>query len=116
MRTIEISYHYDDDQWWADALQLPGWTAVADSFEEVQLRAREGARFAADEPVIIVELGLPRAKVGNGTLGGNRSITVTAEVVGQIIAGGFSVVPGMPVKSIEEGEAAVQVGEVVPTG
>jgi predicted RNase H-like HicB family nuclease len=59
MRQIHIHYHRDGGSWWADSMDLPGWTAVGESIEEVRTLARAGAEEFAGEPVFLVESGDP---------------------------------------------------------
>lgn len=50
MKIISILYHREEEGWWADSSDLPGWTAAADSLEELRPLALEGAReFAGPE-------------------------------------------------------------------
>ncbi len=57
MRQIRIHYHRDGGSWWADSADLPGWTAVGDSIEQVRAQARAGAEEFAGEPVFLIESG-----------------------------------------------------------
>jgi predicted RNase H-like HicB family nuclease len=59
-REVRIRYHYDSKgTWWADSPDLPRFTAAGETFDAVRREAREGAAFFADEPVLVVEEGVP---------------------------------------------------------
>jgi predicted RNase H-like HicB family nuclease len=59
-REIRIRYHYEPDgAWWADSPDLERFTAAAETFAEVRRQAREGAEVFAEEPVMVVEEGVP---------------------------------------------------------
>lgn len=49
MRLIRVIYERDGDTWVATSPDLPAWTVVADTYEEANRLAEEGARFALDE-------------------------------------------------------------------
>jgi predicted RNase H-like HicB family nuclease len=59
MRKVRVIYHLDDDGWWAESPDVPGWTGVGDSFDEVRDLAHEGLPFFAEEDLSFEEIGLP---------------------------------------------------------
>lgn len=59
MRKVRAIYHREDDGWWAESPEVPGWTAVGGSFEEVRDLTHEGLPFFAEEELSIEEIGLP---------------------------------------------------------
>lgn len=64
--TVRVEYHHEDDAWWADSPDLPGWTAGGDTLAKARELVRSGLVFflededvdvlesAADQPVIVV--------------------------------------------------------------
>jgi predicted RNase H-like HicB family nuclease len=61
MRRVRVQYHLDEGSWWADSPDVPGFTAVAETLQELRPLAREGVCFALDEKVV-VEDTTPGAK------------------------------------------------------
>ena len=59
MRRVLVAYHHEPDGWWAESPDVPGWTAVGESFVEVRELAHEGLSFFLEEDVSIEEVGLP---------------------------------------------------------
>ena len=59
MRKVQVVYRRSEDGWWAESPDVPGWTAVGDSFEEVRDLAQEGLPFFAEEQLIVEEAKLP---------------------------------------------------------
>lgn len=56
MATAVVVYHHEDGSWWAESSDLPGYTAVADSFGDLRDLVIEGVPFFADdEDIEIVE-------------------------------------------------------------
>ncbi|MBB4663329.1 type II toxin-antitoxin system HicB family antitoxin [Conexibacter arvalis] len=49
MRTAQLIYHAEPEGWWAASPDLPGYSAVGASFEEVRGLVREGAPWWAEE-------------------------------------------------------------------
>jgi predicted RNase H-like HicB family nuclease len=65
MQVARIRYHAEHEGWWADSEELPGWTAVGKSFEEVRAEALRGVREFAGE-VLIEEEGVPLNPASSG--------------------------------------------------
>lgn len=59
MRSARVIYHEEHEGWWAESPEVPGWSGVGASFEEVSEMAKEGLPFFAEE-----ELHLHHLKVG----------------------------------------------------
>jgi predicted RNase H-like HicB family nuclease len=55
MDTVSVVYHHDPEAWWADSPDLPGWTATAETLDELRALADEGVRFSLDRDDVIVE-------------------------------------------------------------
>lgn len=47
--TIRVIHHLEDDCWWAESPDVPGWTAVGATFAEIRKLAEEGVRFALEQ-------------------------------------------------------------------
>lgn len=57
MNQVTVTYHHEEGQWWAEALELEGFTVVGRSFAEVQQLVSEGVAFYLnDAPFSLVEL------------------------------------------------------------
>lgn len=54
MKTVTVVYHLEDGSWWAEADEVPGFVAGADTFEETRDRVHEGLEFDL-EPVEVDE-------------------------------------------------------------
>lgn len=37
----DLTVHYEDGTWWAESTNLPGWTAVADTTDQLNALLRE---------------------------------------------------------------------------
>lgn len=56
MRQITVTYHCDDGMWWADSSDLPGFSAAADTLDQLRDEVRAGVAFAIDDaPHMILE-------------------------------------------------------------
>jgi len=49
MTKVLVRYHHEDGSWWAESDQLPGFSAAAGTFDELDVLVREGVAFATDE-------------------------------------------------------------------
>lgn len=49
MRTAQLIYHDAPEGWWAASPDLPGYSAVGTTLDEVRALAREGAPWYAEE-------------------------------------------------------------------
>jgi predicted RNase H-like HicB family nuclease len=56
---VHVRYHFEEDSWWADSPDIEGYSAAADSFDEVRAQVREGMPFFLGEAAAIVEEGVP---------------------------------------------------------
>jgi hypothetical protein len=55
MKMIHVQYHSESDGWWADSVDLPGWTAVAESYADLRTLAREGVHEFVGRDALIFE-------------------------------------------------------------
>ena len=62
---VVIDYHHEPEGWWADSDDLPGFTAVGATYDEVRELAHSGAEFYLERPVE-VEDRPPRIHRGAG--------------------------------------------------
>ncbi len=53
MDSIRVIYHHEDEGWWAESPDVAGWTAAADSYEEVRRLAEEGIPWALERDVAL---------------------------------------------------------------
>jgi predicted RNase H-like HicB family nuclease len=61
METIRVIYHHEDQTWWAESPDVAGWTAAADTYDEVRVLAEEGVRFALERDDLVVEHFVPES-------------------------------------------------------
>jgi predicted RNase H-like HicB family nuclease len=64
MRSIHVIYHHEEGSWWAESPDLKGWTAIADTYEEIVELVEEGIPFALEceaELEHVVPAGATRA-------------------------------------------------------
>lgn len=54
MREIQIFMHEEPEGWWAESPQMPGWSAAAETAEELQALAAEGVEFEGLAPANLV--------------------------------------------------------------
>lgn len=59
IRTVRVHYHNEDDQWWAESPDLPGYSAAGASFIECQEQVYDGLPYFLEAPVSIDEDGVP---------------------------------------------------------
>jgi predicted RNase H-like HicB family nuclease len=59
MDPIRVIYHQESDGWWADSPEVPGWTATADTLDELRALVEEGVRFALDRDDVVIAHCLP---------------------------------------------------------
>lgn len=48
MSEIRVTYHHEDGTWWAESVDVPGFTAAADALPELRQLVREGLAFHLD--------------------------------------------------------------------
>ena len=66
MRMVAVQFHFEPEGWWADSLDLPGWTCAGSTLAEVRALASEGAREFAGASVVVHEF-LPQQRPTTGT-------------------------------------------------
>lgn len=59
MEPICVIHHCEDDKWWSESPDVPGWYAAGASLEEVRRLAEEGVRFALERDDVTVEHFVP---------------------------------------------------------
>lgn len=56
MRQITLVIHHEEGTWWAESSELPGFSAAAESLEELRREATDGIAFHLDdEPFVVSE-------------------------------------------------------------
>lgn len=58
MEIVPVLYHRDDEAWWADSDAVPGWTATAETLDELRPLVEEGVRFALERDDVLVRAEL----------------------------------------------------------
>jgi predicted RNase H-like HicB family nuclease len=48
MKPVRVNYHCEEGSWWAESPDIKGWTAVADTWEELMKLVEEGIPFALE--------------------------------------------------------------------
>ncbi|MGN6256531.1 MAG: type II toxin-antitoxin system HicB family antitoxin [Solirubrobacterales bacterium] len=48
MEPIRVIYHHEPEGWWARSPDVKGWTAVADTYDELVKLVEEGIPFALE--------------------------------------------------------------------
>lgn len=81
MRQITVRYHKEAGTWWAESPNLPGFSAAADSREELRALVAEGVAFAIDdEPHMILEAAWDTYTSANvSTLAGTSPAELTPQ-------------------------------------
>lgn len=46
--TVRVEYHYEVEGWWADSVDIEGYTAVADTLHDLRQLVKEGVPFFLD--------------------------------------------------------------------
>lgn len=86
METIDVIYHREPDAWWADAEQVPGWTATAGTLDELRGLVEDGVRFALGREDVLIEhvleYGTERVAVVFDFAAGRTVVTPRAAAVG----------------------------------
>lgn len=55
MERVTVVYHRDPDAWWADSQGVPGWTATAETLDELRVLVEEGVHFALERDDVLIE-------------------------------------------------------------
>ncbi len=61
MTPIRVIYRREVEGWWAESPDVDGWTAAADTYEELRDLVENGVRFALETDDIVIEHYLPAA-------------------------------------------------------
>ena len=51
LEKVVMEYHHEPEGWWARSQDLPGFTAVGATYDEVRELAHSGAEFYLERPV-----------------------------------------------------------------
>jgi len=91
-RLIRVLYQHDDDGWWAESPDVPGFTAVGQTEDEVRDQALAGVRVfePGDAPIAIVEVGTAFAEGAlacNGVLTHTEASTMTWTLTSSVLVG-----------------------------
>jgi predicted RNase H-like HicB family nuclease len=60
--TVRILYHEEPEGWWAESPDVAGWSATAETFDELRKLAEEGVRFALDDEAVEIEHFVPAGR------------------------------------------------------
>ena len=55
MKQATITYHLEPEGWWAESRDLPGWTAVGETFDQVHELAESAVAEFLGEGVMLRE-------------------------------------------------------------
>jgi len=53
MDIIPVVYHHDPDGWWANSPDLAGWTATAETVDDLRSLVEEGVRFYLERDNVV---------------------------------------------------------------
>jgi predicted RNase H-like HicB family nuclease len=54
MKIVPVAYHHEPDGWWADSPEIPGWSATAESVDELRQLVEDGIRFALEDANVTI--------------------------------------------------------------
>jgi len=54
MKPVPVVYHHESAGWWADSPLIPGWSATAETLDELRALAEDGVRFALEDDDVLV--------------------------------------------------------------
>lgn len=74
MRTVHVTYRREGTGWTADVVELPRYTAFAESFEEIVQLVREGVPFALDVKQVDLAEGVDMGSEWSPTWNGAAAI------------------------------------------
>lgn len=61
MEPVRVIYHHEEGAWWAESPDVKGWTAVAETYEEIVELVKDGIPFALEREAEIEHI-LPAGK------------------------------------------------------
>lgn len=61
MTAIRVIYHREAGGWWAESPDVDGWTAAADTYQQLRGLVEAGVRIALDTDEVTVEHYVPAA-------------------------------------------------------
>lgn len=56
---MRVIYHREEGGWWAESPDVEGWTAVADTYEEIVKLVEEGIPFALERDDALIDHFVP---------------------------------------------------------
>jgi predicted RNase H-like HicB family nuclease len=93
MRTAQFIYRSEPDGWWAASPDLPGYSAIGDSFEEVRRLAAEGAPWFAGHEMELHHLVLGEGRGWTSATSGRGQAGTLLDLVLPSRPSGFSISP-----------------------
>lgn len=75
---VRVTYHHERDSWWAESPDVPGYTAVAATLEELRAAVREGLPFHLDVDDVEVVETLPNVVTVRSSYGTLTVVNRTA--------------------------------------
>lgn len=78
MRIVHVRYHFETEGWWAESADLPGWTAVGSSYEDVRRMARTGVAEFAGRDALVEEEGVSFIAMSGGVPGWTGTVQNSA--------------------------------------
>ena len=52
---VRVLHHHEGSRWWAESPDVDGWTAAAETFEELRSLSEDGVRFALGRDDLDIE-------------------------------------------------------------
>jgi hypothetical protein len=91
MEPVFVIYHQESDGWWADSPAVDGWTATAETLDELRALVEAGVRFALERDDIVIEhvlgYGVPMyAQVVFDFANGRTVVRHDADLAGEHLA------------------------------
>lgn len=85
MRQVTVSFHNEDGVWWAESDDLPGFSAAADTREELVSLVRDGVAFHLGHKAFVIVERTPWAPAIDGAVTHGASIArVDVETIGYV--------------------------------
>lgn len=61
MEPVRVIYHNEEGAWWAESPDVKGWTAIADTYDEIVKLVEDGIPFALEREVELEHILPPGA-------------------------------------------------------
>lgn len=108
MRHITLVIHREADGWWAEAPELPGFSAAAATVDALREVARDGLAFHLDdEPFEVYEHTIDHTPKSLWNEIVTTSVGAAQGVARAIVVTGFKVDPGVAVRNAATGSPAL---------